>query len=127
MVKSEFFSLETDPKLACECCKECKIVPELLEKLDLARSIAGVPFTINSGYRCPAHNAAEGAKPTSSHVGGFAVDIATPSGPARAEILRGLIMAGFERIGIARSFIHVDIDPEKLNIWGPVSWVYDNK
>ncbi|MBI9110108.1 D-Ala-D-Ala carboxypeptidase family metallohydrolase [Maridesulfovibrio ferrireducens] len=124
MVNSEFFSLETDPKLACGCCGTCDLVPGLLEKLDVARSLAGVPFTINSGFRCPEHNADIGSKPTSSHVGGYAVDIATGNGPERAAILKGLIMAGFERIGIAKSFIHVDIDPDKLNSWGPVTWVY---
>ncbi|WP_320169957.1 D-Ala-D-Ala carboxypeptidase family metallohydrolase [Maridesulfovibrio sp.] len=124
MVKSKFFSQETDPHLACECCGVCDLVPGLLEQLDVARSLAGVPFTITSGFRCAEHNAAIGSKPTSSHVRGYAVDIAATSGPERAAILKGLIMAGFERIGIAKSFIHVDIDPEKLESMGPVTWVY---
>ncbi|HAS88818.1 MAG TPA: peptidase M15, partial [Desulfovibrio sp.] len=70
------------------------------------------------------HNAEIGGKPNSSHVGGFAVDIAADNSPQRAAILKSLIMAGFERIGIAKTFIHVDMDPEKLAQFGPVVWVY---
>ncbi|WP_319760373.1 D-Ala-D-Ala carboxypeptidase family metallohydrolase [Maridesulfovibrio sp.] len=124
MVNSQFFSLSTDPMLACPCCADCKLDPYLLEKLDAARSLAGVPFKINSGYRCAAHNESVGGKSNSSHLGGYAVDIAVEGSPQRAEILRGLVMAGFERIGIAKTFIHVDIDPEKLNQFGPVVWLY---
>ncbi len=124
MVKSQFFSQETDPMLSCPCCGSCELSPDLLARLDQARVTAGIPFNINSGYRCEAHNAEVGGKPTSSHLGGFAVDISADNSPARAAILNGLIAAGFERIGIAKTFIHVDMDPSKLAQFGPVLWLY---
>lgn len=124
MVNSQYFSLETDPMLACPCCKRCELSPELMQMLDNAREIAGVPFGINSGFRCAAHNADVGGKPSSSHLGGYAVDIATRNGPARMTILGGLMAAGFQRIGIAKTFIHVDMDPDKITSMGPVCWLY---
>ena len=93
--------------------------PSTLMLLDNARDYAGIPFTINSGYRTPAHNTAVGSKPTSSHVRGYAVDIAVNL-MTRDRILAGCIKAGFKRIGIAKTFLHVDNDPVKPN----ATWYY---
>ncbi len=40
---------------------------EFLAKLDKARELANIPFTINSAYRSPEQNARVGGKPNSSH------------------------------------------------------------
>ncbi|MDI6796112.1 MAG: D-Ala-D-Ala carboxypeptidase family metallohydrolase [Desulfatibacillaceae bacterium] len=110
-------------EFACKCGK-CQnfIRPELVAVLDRARDLAGVPFAINSGFRCPAHNAAVGGAPASSHLKGLAADIATGSNfERRFRILYGLLGAGFDRIGIATGFIHADIDPDKAK---SVVWLY---
>ena len=90
-----------------------------LEMMDRARSLAGVPFQVNSGYRTPQHNLQVGGSATSSHLKGYAADIAvTPL--TKSRILRGLIGAGFKRIGIASTFIHADNDPDK----NASTWLY---
>lgn len=91
-----------------------------LNMLDQAREIAGVPFVINSGFRTPEHNRAVGGSPTSSHLTGHAADIMCKSGGRRLLIVRALFQAGFKRIGIAKTFIHVDNDPGKT----PSIWLY---
>jgi len=97
-----------------------------LSMLDDARRIAGIPFRITSGYRTPSHNAYVGGslpdpmrnKKGSSHLYGYAADIACNSGQQREIIVAALIKAGFRRIGIAQNFIHCDNDPDKSNsIW----------
>lgn len=93
--------------------------PSTLALVDNARDYAGVPFVINSGYRSPVHNAAVGSKPTSSHIRGYAVDVAV-NPMNRDRVLAGLIKAGFKRVGIAKTFIHVDNDPGKPN----ATWYY---
>ena len=90
-----------------------------LDMLDKAREIAGVPFVINSGYRTYAHNKRVGGSPTSSHLKGFAVDIAA-NNQNKSAILSAIIKAGFKRIGIGKTFIHVDNDPSKAN----ATWTY---
>ena len=92
---------------------------ELLEKLDVARDIAGFPFVITSGFRTIAHNKAVGGVKNSSHLMGYAVDIACTSSRKRFLMVEALLDAGFTRIGIADSFIHADCDPNKsqLAIW----------
>ena len=91
---------------------------EFLHKLDEARMLAGTPFKITSGYRTEAHNKKVGGVKGSSNTKGCAVDIAVNSGLQRGAITCALIKAGFTRLGIAKTFIHVDLDKDKQNsIW----------
>ncbi|MFA5387205.1 MAG: D-Ala-D-Ala carboxypeptidase family metallohydrolase [Candidatus Paceibacterota bacterium] len=91
----------------CRCCGQVNMDEDFLSMLDDARTIAGKPFVISSGYRCPRHNAAVGST-SQNHTSGRAADIIVAYGPTRIKVLNGLIMAGFKRIGIGRQFIHVD-------------------
>jgi uncharacterized protein YcbK (DUF882 family) len=89
-----------------------------LAKLEEARGIAGVPFTITSGYRTKEHNTYVGGVPNSSHLIGVAADISVSNGSERYIILSALIKAGFRRIGVAKTFIHCDTDDSKPNsVW----------
>ena len=108
-------------EFACRCCGVEIIDPAFLLQLTKARKIAGVPFDIISGYRCPAHNAAVGSRPTSSHIKGLAADIRVMRSRSRFLILNALIKAGFTRIGIGKTFIHVDADATKDQ---NVTWLY---
>ena len=91
-----------------------------LAKLDKAREYANIPFIINSAYRSPKHP--ESIKnPTSSHIKGLAVDISVKDSRQRFLVLDALIAVGFNRIGIAGTFIHVDLDLDKSQ---NVIWTY---
>jgi hypothetical protein len=98
--------------------QECRMQYGFVRSLDRARTIAGIPFKINSGYRTPEHNRKVGGKSTSSHLKGLAADISCTSSSQRIKIVQGLIDSGFRRIGIADTFIHVDSDTDKSDaIW----------
>ena len=97
---------------------------EFLSMLDHARDLAGVPFKITSGYRVEAdidRLRKQGYKVslTSSHLKGVAADIACTNSQDRFNIIDALLSVGFSRIGIADTFIHVDIDIDKplFSIW----------
>jgi zinc D-Ala-D-Ala carboxypeptidase len=116
MKKYRYFN---EDEFTCKCgCNTNNISSKLIERLDNARHIAGVPFAINSGCRCQKHNKRVGGSPTSSHLNGTAVDIKVSSSKDKYKILTALMLEGFDRIGIAKTFIHVDIDdkPKQL-IW----------
>ena len=99
---------------------EYKMDKDFLAKLDKAREFAKVPFVINSAYRSTEHP--ESIKnPTSSHIKGLAVDIRTTDSRTRYRVLNALIHVGFNRIGIADTFIHVDDDKDKSQ---QVIWTY---
>lgn len=118
IMKSYFKNSEFE----CKCgCGKNNINGELLEDLNIARVIAGVPFIITSGTRCATHNKREGGLPNSSHVTGHAVDIRADDSRERFMVLMGLISAGFQRIGISKHFIHVDNDTTKPP---QVAWLY---
>ena len=91
---------------------------EFLQMIDAARHIADVPFVITSGVRTLKWNAKVGGVKGSSHIKGRAADIACSSSAQRLIIVSALLDVGFRRIGIAKTFIHVDNDPDKLDaIW----------
>ena len=92
-----------------------------LQMLDDARGIAGIPFRINSGFRTKSHNAYVGGSRDSSHCYGYAVDIHCTDSRSRFIIIDSLRKAGFNRIGIADTFIHTDNDPDKD---ADVIWLY---
>lgn len=84
-----------------------------LKMLDTARATADMPFVINSAYRTEAHNRRVGGVDSSAHTKGYAVDIKATGGRQRYLIIRACMQAGFNRLGIARTFIHVDNDSDK--------------
>ena len=116
-----------DYEIECNCgCGAKNISTSFLNRLNKARVLAVIPFPINSGCRCKIHNKAEGGSDTSSHLATDikdceAVDISITSSRARFKTIQALLSAGFTRIGIAKSFIHVDDDKSKAP---SVSWVY---
>ena len=94
---------------------------EFLYMLDDARDIAGIPFKINSGYRTEDHNKKVGGKKDSSHLIGLAADISCKDSRQRSIMLSSFRAVGFTRIGIGKTFIHVDSDMSKDN---HVTWLY---
>ena len=84
-----------------------------LMKLEEARELAGIPFVLSSAYRCPRHNRKVGGVEDSAHVRGYAADIRCVSSHDRFRLLAALMEAGFRRIELAPTWIHVDSDPEK--------------
>lgn len=97
---------------------------EFMEPLQEAREIADIPFKINSGYRTEAYHKELGERgyktaKVSAHCEGYAADIACNNSKDRWLIVGSLLLAGFTRIGIADTFIHVDNSPTKTEhrIW----------
>ena len=93
----------------------------LLEMLDDVRDKFDKPIHINSGFRTPQHNEDVGGKENSSHLKGLAVDISCTNSKDRFDLINCLLEAGFSRIGVAKTFIHADIDFEKTQ---GVIWTY---
>lgn len=108
----------TDDEFNCPCCGEGYVDYPFLLKLQQAREIANAPFHINSGWRCEKHNKEVGGVENSSHLNGTAADIKVSGPRSRWRIVSSLIHAGFTRIGIKETFIHVDSDSKIFGmIW----------
>lgn len=100
-------------EFACHHCGQCgDIHPKLIELLEKLRAnIGGKALHINSGYRCPVHNANVGGVPNSQHVLGTAADLAVPTGMKFSEFQWYVEQLPFDGIGLYpySDFIHVDV------------------
>jgi uncharacterized protein YcbK (DUF882 family) len=100
----------TQPKYKYFSAKEIVgLKPELVQKLDTARGIAGFPFPIISGKRTLDRNEDVGGVENSSHLTGEAVDLSCPDSVKRMKMVKALLEVGFNRIGINKTSIHADI------------------
>lgn len=99
---------------------DASVFPEdAIEKLELARLHAGVPFIVNSSYRSEAYEISKGRSGTSAHTLGRAFDIRCTDSRTRYRIISGALDAGYKRIGIYPNFIHLDDSPvhDQMVIW----------
>lgn len=92
-------------------------------KLDYLRQRCGFPLRVTSGYRTVEHNANAhvGGVDSSAHIAGKAADLQAESSVARYKIISEAVQLGFKRIGIGRTFIHLDDDETKAQ---KVAWLY---
>ena len=97
--------------------------PELVSKLDSARHVAGIPFTITSGKRSPEENEKAMGVDGSAHVRGLGVDLRIKDSYERYLMVNALLSAGFKRLGVYDKHIHADIaqDLPTPRIWIGVS------
>ena len=99
----------------CQCnCGTGEISMALVQKLEQARVEYGKGMRINSGIRCLNHNRSIGSKDTSSHIKCVAADIGCTDMSKRHELLK-ILLKYFDRVGVHKKFIHVDVDTEKPN------------
>ena len=68
-------------KCGCGLGKDDPLPAVIVVALDVIRGRIRMPLIVNSGWRCPARNAAAGGVKTSKHLSGHAVDISAQSYP----------------------------------------------
>jgi len=90
---------------------------EFLEKLDELRHKCGFPFIITSGYRDKTHSIEARKAKAGTHARGIASDIRINNGNEAYDIIKNAQSMGFNGIGVAKSFIHVDIRQGMPVIW----------
>ena len=122
MITAQYFN-ESEFKRCTPPCSLQDMNQSTMKRLDCARNIAGIPFVINSAYRTPEYEKGHGRKGTSSHTLGCAVDIRCNTNENRIIIVDALLRAGFNRIGIAKTYIHADDSPKHKPC---VMWKYNN-
>jgi len=111
METKRYFS---DEEIQCKCgCGLIIVIPSFFLKINRVRGIVGHPLTVNSWCRCPTHNTLVGGSATSSHLNGWAVDLACPTEYIKYRILLAAGKVGFRGVGVGKNFIHLDNDPGK--------------
>ena len=110
-----------ESEFRCRETGENDMKPEFIHMLDELRERCGFPFTITSGFRS-VHHTAERNKPAGkkgTHTQGIACDIAVSNGVERMKIVKEALALQFPGVGVAKSFVHVD-----MRTTTPVMWTY---
>ena len=107
----------------CSCCGLVDVSSDLLDLLQEARNILG-PLQITSFYRCPSHNdSVSSTGPTGPHTTGRSCDLHVSNSQHR-KLLIDYFTNKVTGLGIAKTFIHIDIiSPEELT-HRPTCWLY---
>ena len=112
----KYFKIE---EFDCQETGNNEISVELVNKLDELREACGFSFTITSGYRDPSHSIEAKKSKPGTHEQGIAADFKVADGAQRMAVVANAVKLGFTGIGVAKSFVHVDIRETT-----PVLWCY---
>lgn len=120
MITSRYFK-EQEFRNCSPGCSLQDMQQSFIDKLDKLRTACGFPLYINSAYRSKAWEKMRGRTGTGSHTLGVAVDIKCMSERDRFTIVKNAIALGFTRVGIAKTYIHLD---SSTNHTQGVIWLY---
>lgn len=82
---------------------------EALALFQKVRETYGKPLTVISGYRSARHNEEVKKASPGAHAQGLAADFMVTNGAERFELVKAAYACGAQGIGIAKSFIHIDV------------------
>lgn len=122
----------TTEEFACKCgcgfgSQEADISFLLIGTLNLMREVYRKPMMVTSGARCAEYNKKVGGTPLSAHLPNpttgqcEAADIFVGSDEDRLGLVRLSMRYGFSRIGLAPTFVHVDVS---TSLPSPRLWLY---
>lgn len=105
----------------CPHGKREDIDPSLVLSLSRLEREVKTPLEFSSGYRCRECNTRIGGVKNSAHLRGKAVDILIDNSAERFLIVRSALGMNFQRIGVGRGIVHVDVD---TSLPQRVLWLY---
>lgn len=115
-----------ESEFACSHTGKCEMTVEAMELFQRIRTRLGRPLTVNSGYRDRSHPDERKKLKPGSHAQGKAVDFHAPTAKERFEIMEAALAEmkpGIQPgIGIAKTFIHIDIGHD--HAFRPAVWSY---
>ena len=112
-------------EFACKHCGKNEVSQKLIDMCQKIRDAVNAPIRINSGYRCPVHNANVGGVKGSNHTKGLAADLSSSVGAQKLfDTIKSLYNAGtLPELGYCilyqrKNFVHADIVKRASgNIW----------
>ena len=99
--------------------------PDLIDKICKLEALLGYELTITSGFRAADHPVEALKKAPGAHNGdgrlGDAVDCVCLGSRDRYYLVKHALALGFNRVGIASDFIHLDVSTKRTP---EVIWLY---
>lgn len=118
--KSKYFGASEFTRCVPSCSIE-DMEQHFLDWLDSLRERCGFPLVLSSAYRTREHDISKGRSGNSAHTQGLAVDIRCYNNATRMRIVKAALDLGCRRIGIANTFVHVDVS---TTLPQSVMWIY---
>lgn len=123
--RTENFNPNTDVYLSCTCghqdCDKRSVDQETLNKAQIARNKANRGLRVTSGGRCPNHPDEIHRTTPADHQKCKALDVAVAGGLQRGQLVKLGIDAGFNAIGVAKTFVHwayrEELKPGEIMMW----------
>ena len=122
MKQSRYFSEQEFRKCDPPCDRE-SMDQDFLDVMDDIRRKARIPLVINCAYRSREYDKKKGRSGNSAHTYGLAVDIRCNTSENRLKIVKAALECGITRIGIGKTFIHIDMG-ECVGLPANVMWHY---
>ncbi len=123
--KPEFF-VEKEFLNCVPTCSMSAMHPAMLKFLDDLRRKAGIPIVLTCAFRSRQYDLDKGRSGKGAHTYGLAVDIRCTKPANRWKIIKAAIELGATRIGVAPTYIHIDLGENK-GLSPEVFWTYDSK
>lgn len=124
MIQTKNFNPATDKKLLCTCghpkCDKRSVKQSALDKAQVGRDILNHSLFVRSGGRCPYHPDELHRSTPADHQKQEGIDVGV-TGATRGNVVAAGISAGFNAIGVAKTFVHWGYRPElpkgHLTMW----------
>ena len=101
----------------CQETGENEMDEQFIHRLDDLREACGFPFVVTSGFRSNEHSLEKVKSKPGQHCKGIAADIRVNNGVERYAIVNHALRLGFNGVGVAKSFVHVDVRTTEPVIW----------
>ena len=122
MKQSRYFS-EAEFSKCDPPCKRDDMEQSFLNTMDAIRARAGIPLIMNCAYRSQAYDKKKGRSGNSAHTYGLAVDFRANTSATRYKIVKAALECGITRIGIGKTFVHIDMG-ERVGLPANCMWDY---
>ena len=100
----------------CKETGENEISVDFIHALDQLRAACKFPFVVTSGYRSKEHSVEKRKQNPGTHAQGIAADIKVSGGAQRLSIVKHASAMGMS-VGVAKTFVHVDIRKTPAMCW----------
>ena len=113
MGEFKYFKIED---FDCKETGENEISVDFIHALDQLRAACNFPFIVTSGYRSKEHSVEKRKQNPGTHAQGIAADIKVSGGAQRMAIVKHASAMGMS-VGVAKTFVHVDIRKTPAMCW----------
>lgn len=110
MKDSRYFK-ESEFRRCNPACSIEDMEQDALDMFDDIRRRAGIPMVLNCAYRSQEWDKAKGRSGNGAHTKGYAIDVRCVDSANKYKIVKAALECGCPRIGIYRTFVHLDCDP----------------